>query len=152
MKSVIVAACAALLLSGCSGDDETQDGPKGPALVTMPVSKSVLMVGGPVRETGEELLKGKPAFVNGCLGATSGDKNYLVVWPDGTNVAGPDTDAVRFGDEVLEPGQSFTGKGALVDTKAMPQQFPDIPLKCLGPNEELIMWVHEITEISGSSD
>lgn len=147
MKSVIVAAaCGVVLLSGCSGADG--DATQGPALVKMPISESVLMVGGPVSEVDGEVLKGKPVFVNGCLGAASGDKNYLVVWPDGTNVAGPDNDSIQFGDEVLEPGQSFTGKGTFVDTNQLPQQFPQIPLKCLGPNEEKIMWVQEITQIS----
>lgn len=147
--AIAAAACGVLVLSGCSGDGgDDQDATEGPALVSMPVSGSVLMVGGPVDKVGEELVEGKPVFVNGCLGATNGEKNFLVVWPDGTTVAGPDDDSIRLGDDLLEPGQSFTGKGAYVDTKAMPEQFPEIPLSCLGPNAEKIMWVQEITSIS----
>lgn len=150
MKSVIVAAaCGVLLVSGCSGDDETSsDAPQGPTLVTMPVSGSVLMVGGSVTDVDDELLKGKPVFVNGCLGAETAEKTYLVVWPDGTNVAGADSDSIQVGDEVLEPGQSFVGTGTFVTGKPFPQQFPEIPLKCLGPNEENIMWVQKITDVT----
>jgi len=145
--AVLVAALAgALLLGGCS--DDAPDEPDGPTLVTMPVSESVLMVGGPLEDTDDEVLKGKPVFVNGCLGAESGDKTYLVVWPSGTNVAGPDTDSLRIGDQVLDPGQSFTGRGTYVTSKPFPVQFPEIPLECLAPNQENIMWVQEITEVT----
>lgn len=142
----LVAALAAALLAGCS-DDAPQES-DGPALVAMPVSKSVLMVGGPLEEPDDEVLKGKPVFVNGCLGVQSGEKTYLVVWPSGTNVAGPDSDAIRIGDQVLEPGQSFAGRGTYVLGKPFPVQFPEVPITCLGPSEENIMWVQEITEVT----
>ena len=146
LAGVLSGALSGVLLAGCS--DDAPDEPDGPTLVTMPVSKSVLMVGGPLEDEDDEVLKGKPVFVNGCLGAESGEKTYLVVWPSGTNVAGPDTDSLRVGDQVLEPGQSFTGRGTYVTDKPFPVQFPEIPLKCLAPNQENIMWVQEITEVT----
>ena len=149
VKYLLVTAVLGAALTGCS-DDEPSAETDGPTLVQMPVSESVLMVGGqvPDGDAGDERTAGKPVFVNGCLGAQNGGKSYLVVWPAGTNVAGADSDAIRIGDEVLEPGQSFVGTGTFISGQPFPEEFPQIPLKCLAPNAEKIMWVQEISEIS----
>lgn len=148
-KNLVTAAvCGVVLVSGCSSDDDEAEATTGPAVISMPVSQSALLVAGPVSDPADEQLRGKPVSVNGCLGAVSGEITYLVVWPDGTTVAGPDSDALQIGDDVLEPGQSFVGTGTFVTGKPFPAQFPELPLKCLGANTEKIMWLQEIDEIS----
>lgn len=141
------AACGVLALSGCSGEDSPESTP-GPNVVEMPVSGSSLLVAGPTDEVSDERLSGKPVLVNGCLGAQSGTTTFLVVWPSGTNVDRADSDALEIDGEVLEPGGSFVGKGTFVSAQPFPDQFPDIPLQCLGPNQEKIAWVQEIDEIT----
>jgi hypothetical protein len=144
---MIAAGCGVLVLSGCSGDDSAEP-TSGPTVVKMPVSGHSLLVGGPVDEVNQERLSGKPTFVNGCLGAQTGTATYLVVWPDGTNVDRADSDAIEIDGKVLEPGASFVGKGTFVSSQPFPEEFPEIPLGCLGPNEEKIAWVQEIDEIT----
>jgi hypothetical protein len=147
-KSVVVtAACGALLLSGCGSEDEAANATPGPTTVQMPVSGHSLLIAGPADQVADERLTGKPVFVNGCLGAQTGTQTFLVVWPDGTTVAGSDSDALEYDGEVLEPGGSFVGRGRFVVAQPFPEQFPEIPLKCLGPNQEKIAWVQEIDEI-----
>jgi hypothetical protein len=141
------AVCGVLVLSGCSSDDSEPE-VEGPTVLAMPVSKSALLIAGDVDEPSEEKLTGKPVFVNGCLGAQNGTTTFLVVWPDGTNVASPDADALEYEGEVLEPGSSFTGRGTFVTSKPFPEEFPTIPLKCLSANQEKIMWLQEIDEIT----
>ena len=149
MKNVMIAAaCGVLLLSGCSGDEDPPEETTGPAVVEMPVSGHSLLVGGPTEEVGQERLSGKPVFVNGCLGAETGTTTYLVVWPSGTNVDRAGSDAIEIDGEVLGPGGSFVGKGTFVSAQPFPVQFPEIPLRCLGPNQEKIAWVQEIDEIT----
>lgn len=142
-----VAACGVLVLSGCSGD-ESPEPTTGPTVVEMPVSGSSLLVAGPTDEVSDERLSGRPVFINGCLGAETGTTTYLVVWPSGTNVDRADSDAIEYDGEVLEPGASFVGKGMFVSAQPFPDEFPDIPLRCLGPNQEKIAWVQEIDEIT----
>lgn len=144
---MIAAACGVLVLSGCSGEDSPEP-TSGPTVVEMPVSGSSLLVGGPADEISDERLTGKPVFVNGCLGAQSGTTTFLVVWPSGTTVDRADSDALEIDGEVLVPGGSFVGKGRFVSAQPFPDQFPEIPLQCLGPNQEKIAWVQQIDEIT----
>lgn len=146
-RMMTVAACGVLVLSGCSGDDSAEP-TTGPTVVTMPVSGASLLVAGPTDEVNDERLTGKPTFVNGCLGAQAGTKTFLVVWPSGTTVDRSDSDALRINGEVLAPGASFVGRGTFVSAQPFPSQFPDIPLRCLAPNDEKIAWVQEIDEIT----
>lgn len=146
-RMMTVAACGVLVLSGCSGEDSPNP-TTGPTVVEMPVSGSSLLVAGPTDEISDERLSGKPVFVNGCLGAQTGTTTFLVVWPSGTNVDRADSDAIEIDGEVLEPGGSFVGKGTFVSAQPFPEEFPSIPLQCLGPNEEKIAWVQEIDEIT----
>ncbi len=150
MKRMLIAAgCGVLFLSGCSGDDSGSGEPtSGPTVVEMPVSGHSLLVAGPTDDVNDERIAGKPMFVNGCLGAQSGTTTFLVVWPDGTNLARADSDAIEIDGEVLEPGGSFVGKGTFVTAQPFPEQFPEIPLRCLGPNQEKIAWVQEIDEVT----
>ena len=145
---LIAAACGVLVLAGCSGD-EASEPTSGPTVVRMPVSGNHLVVAGPVddSEAGSERLTGQPVFVNGCLGAQAGTKTYLVAWPSGTNVAGPDSDAIEYDGQVLEPGSSFVGRGTFVSTRPLPRQFPTLPSRCLAANQEKIAWVQRIDEI-----
>jgi hypothetical protein len=146
---IVAAACGVLVLSGCSDDGGDGGEPsQGPTAIEMPVSGSTLLVAGPVEEVDGERITGKPVFVNGCLGAQSGTTTFLVVWPSGTTLDRNDTDSLRLGDQVLDPGGSFVGHGKFVDAQPFPRQFPDIPLSCLGPNQEKIAWVQEIDEIN----
>ena len=149
MKNVMIAAaCGALVLSGCSGGEESAEETAGPAVVEMPVSGHSLLVGGPAEQVGRERVSGTPLFVNGCLGAQEGTSSFLVVWPSGTNVDRAGSDAIEIDGEVLGPGGSFVGKGTYVFSQPFPEQFPDIPLRCLGPNQQKIVWVQEIDEIT----
>lgn len=141
------AACGVLVLSGCSGEDSPEP-VTGPTAVEMPVSGSSLLIAGPTDEISDERIIGKPVFVNGCLGAQSGTTTFLVVWPSGTNIDRADSDAIEIDGEVLEPGGSFVGKGIFVSAQPFPRQFPEIPLRCLGPNQEKIAWVQKIDEIT----
>jgi hypothetical protein len=145
---MIAAASGVLVLTGCSGDDESAEPTTDPTVVEMPVSGSSLLVAGPADEVSDERLTGKPVFVNGCLGAETGNQTFLVVWPSGTTVDRSDSDAIVLDGEVLEPGGSFIGRGLFVTAQPFPDQFPDIPLQCLGPNQEKIAWVQEIDEIA----
>lgn len=148
MKSVVATtACGVLLLSGCGGGEEAPEATPGPTTVEMPVSGHALLIAGPADDVKDERITGKPVFVNGCLGAQTGTQSFLVVWPDGITVAGSDTDAIEYDGKVLEPGGSFVGRGQFVLAQPFPEQFPEIPLKCLGPNQEKIAWVQEIDEI-----
>ena len=149
MKSVMIAAaCGVLVLSGCSGDEESPEETTGPAVVEMPVSGHSLLVAGPTEDVGQERLTGKPVFVNGCLSAQTGTVTYLVVWPSGTNVDRAGSDAIEIDGEVLQPGGSFVGKGVFVTAQPFPEQFPQIPIRCLAANQEKIAWVQEIDEIT----
>lgn len=149
MKNVMIAAaCGVLVLSACSGDEESPEETTGPAVVEMPVSGHSLLVAGPSEEVGQERLSGTPVFVNGCLGAQTGTTTHLVVWPSGTNVDRAGSDAIEIDGDVLGPGGSFVGKGTFVSAQPFPEQFPEIPLRCLGPNQEKIAWVQEIDEIT----
>ena len=49
---------------------------------------------------------------------------------------------------MLQPGGTFVGQGKFVYAQPFPEQFPDIPIRCLGPNQEKIAWVQEIDEIT----
>lgn len=144
----IAAACGVLAVSGCS-DGGAAEPASGPTVVEMPVSGNQLVVAGPVddSEAGNERLTGKPVFVNGCLGARAGTKTYLVVWPSGTTVAGPESDAIEHDGQVLEPGSSFVGRGTFVTSQPFPRQFPTLPLRCLAANQEKIAWVQRIDEV-----
>lgn len=146
-RALATAVCGVVALSGCGGDDESPEATAGPAVVTMPVSGHSLLVAGPADDVQDERLTGKPVFVNGCLGAQTGTQTFLVVWPDGTTVAGADSDSIEYDGQVLEPGGSFVGRGQFVLAQPFPEQFPEIPLKCLGPNQEKIAWVQKIDEI-----
>jgi hypothetical protein len=141
-------ACGVLVLSGCSDDGGAGEPSDEPTAIEMPVSGSTLLVGGPVDEVEEERITGKPVFVNGCLGAQSGTTTFLVVWPSGTSLDRNDADSLRFGDQVLDPGGSFVGRGTFVNAQPFPTQFPEIPLSCLGPNQEKIAWVQEVDEVN----
>jgi hypothetical protein len=55
---------------------------------------------------------------------------------------------LRIGDDLLEPGASFLARGITVDGEPFPEEFPDIPIQCLGANTEKIWWVQEIVEIN----
>lgn len=148
MKSIVIAAaCGVLVLSGCSGDEEPPE-TTGPAVVEMPVSGHSLLVAGPTDEIGQERLTGKPVSVSGCLGMQTGTVTYLVVWPSGTNVDRAGSDAIEIDGEVLQPGGSFVGKGTFVTAQPFPEQFPQIPIRCLAANREKIAWVQEIDEIT----
>jgi hypothetical protein len=145
---IAAAACGVLVLSGCSDDGDAGEVNEGPAVIEMPVSESTLLVAGPADEIGEDRITGKPVFVNGCLGAQAGTTTFLVVWPSGTSLERNDTDSLQFGDLVLDPGGSFVGRGTFVNAQPFPTQFPDIPIKCLGPNQEKIAWVQEVDEVN----
>ncbi|MFC6285762.1 hypothetical protein ACFP3Q_01130 [Nocardioides sp. GCM10027113] len=146
-----VAAGLLTALAGCGGDDASPAA-EGPTAIEMPVSGNSLLVAGTPDEVGDVRFEGTPRFVNGCLGAEAGSaeglKNYLVVWPDGTTVAGAEDDSLVLDGDVLEPGSSFVGKGIEVSGQPFPDEFPDIPIRCLGPNQENIWWVQEIEEIT----
>ena len=86
--------------------------------------------------------------VAGCLGAQTGTQTFLVVWPSGTKVVGSNASAIEVGDHTIEAEQSFVGKGTFVSGQPFPTQFPEIPLQCLGPNEEKIAWVQEIDQVN----
>lgn len=149
-RTIVAAVCGVLALSGCSDDGEAGEPSEGPTAIEMPVSGSTLLVAGPVDEVAEERITGKPVFVNGCLGAQSGTTTFLVVWPSGTTLARNDADSLRFGDDdlVLDPGGSFVGRGTFVNAQPFPFAFPDIPISCLGPNQEKIAWVQEVDEVN----
>ena len=135
------------VLSGCgsSGSDPATD---EPTVVTLPQSGNSLLVAGPTSgEPLTERLIGKPVPVSGgCLGAQSGTKQFLVIWPHGTTVSTAEGESLQVDGEQLPPGGSFTGTGGWVTSKPFPAEFPDVPLKCLAPNQEKIMWLQEITQ------
>lgn len=148
MRTVLTAAvCGVLVLSGCGGDEESPEPTSGPTAVEMPVSGHQLLVAGPAPTVHDERISGTPVFINGCLGAQAGTESFLVVWPSGTTLAGSESDALEYDGEVLGPGGSFVGRGRFVVAQPFPEQFPEIPLKCLGPNDQKIAWVEEIDEI-----
>jgi hypothetical protein len=151
-RAMTASMCAALLLTGCGSDEEAAPAAEGPTVIDMPVSKNRLMVGGEPDEIGSERFEGTPTFLYGCLGAQAGTaegmKQHLVIWPEGTTVAGSDDDSLKIGDEVLEPGSSFVGRGISLTGEPFPTQLPQIPLQCLGANTEKIWWVQEIVEIN----
>ena len=152
-RSVLAAAlCAVLALSACSDDGGGEEEPKrgGPAVVELPSSKASLLVGGPVdaADRGEVRFEGKPVTVNGCLGAASGDRTFLVVWPDSTALDSVEGDSLDFDGQVLDPDGTFVGTGTLVYRQPFPEQFPDIPIRCLGPNQEPVVWLQEIDSVS----
>jgi hypothetical protein len=151
-RTTTAAACAALLLTGCGSDEDAAPAVEGPTVIDMPVSGNRLMVGGEPDEVGGERFEGKPTFLYGCLGAESGSaegmKQHLVVWPEGTTVAGGEDDSLKIGDEVLEPGSSFVGRGISVSKQPFPEGFPDIPIQCLAATQDTIWWVQEIDEIT----
>ena len=152
-RVLALALCAVLALPACSDDgggggEEPKRG--GPAVVELPGSKASLLVGGPVgeKDLGEVRFEGKPVVLNGCLGAASGDREFLVVWPDSTALDSTEGDALDFDGQVLDADGTFVGSGTLVYRQPFPEQFPDIPIRCLGPNQEPVVWLQEIDSIS----
>ncbi len=143
----MAAACGVLVLAGCS-DGEGAEPSAGPTAIEMPVSGATLLVAGPVDEVAGERITGKPVIVNGCLGAQSGTETFLVVWPSGTTLDRSDTDSLKLGDRVLGPNASFVGHGTFVTEPPFPDALPEIPLHCLGPQQEKIAWVQEVDEVT----
>lgn len=149
MRRAAVAASCVLVLSACSGDDEGGgEGSTGPAVAELPGSGAQVLVAGPTDDAGQERITGKPVVVNGCLGAETTDKTFLVVWPSGTALATEDGDGIRVGDHLIDPDTTFVGTGTLVFAQPFPEQFPSIPLRCLGPAQEAIAWVQEVDEVT----
>lgn len=143
-------ACAVLLLAGCSGGDGDSADAPGPGVATLPSSGTQLLVGGPVAEEdrGDTTFQLRPVVVNGCLGGTTGERTFLVVWPSDIALADTDSDELEHDGQVLSADGSFTGTGTMVFSQPFPESFPDIPIRCLGPNTEPVVWLQEIDEIS----
>lgn len=141
-RAVLLLPLLALVLTACGGPK----GIAGPAAVKLPVSKQVLLVSAPFRGDAGTTMVGKPQFVNGCLGFTSGGTEYVAVWPDGTKVTSDEDDTAIVNGHSLTPDSTATMKVAVVHTP-FPKQLPKIPLYCLGSELTPVAWVQRVTEV-----
>ena len=135
-----------LLLAGCQGGDEPTS-LKGPTAEALPVSKATLLVSGPFRGPGSDDIIGTPTFVNGCLGGKNDEKEFIVVWPDGTRITGPKDDTIIVDGHSIPEGSTFQAKGYIVHAP-FPSQIPDIPIQCLQGNQTEVAWVQKVTSVS----
>ena len=141
----VVLLCS-LLLAGCSGD-ERPAGLHGPTAEPLPVSKATLLVAGPFSGEGSDEISGTPTFVNGCLGGKNDQKEFVVVWPDGTRITGAKDDTIVVDGHSIPAGSTFQATGYFVH-QPFPKQLPDVPIQCLAGDQTEVAWVQKVTSVT----
>lgn len=141
----LVVACS-VLLAGCSGDDRPA-GLHGPTAEPLPVSGATLLVAGPFSGEGSDDISGTPQLVNGCLGGKNSEKEFVVVWPNGTRISGPKDDTIIVDGHTIPEGSTFEAKGYIVH-QPFPKQLPDVPIQCLAGDQTEVAWVQKVTSVT----
>jgi hypothetical protein len=107
----------------------------------------MLLVAGSFSGQGTDDITGTPTFVNGCLGGKNDEKEFVVVWPDGTRVTGPDDDTIIVDGHSIPEGSTFEAKGYFVH-QPFPAQLPPIPLRCQAGGQTEVAWVQKVTSVT----